>query len=109
MAGLLQVNDLKINNHEQADKDLEKYLKIDKDYAESELQGTTILTSDDQLSEKYLGTSDNIGELANVLKSTAEFHYEQGNLTEVPDDEFFKNAINPSYLEAAVKHQKASE
>jgi taurine transport system substrate-binding protein len=108
MAGFIQENDVKINKHDQAVKDLENYLMIDEDYAESELTGTEVLTAEDQLSEKYLGTSDNIGDMANVLKSNAEFHYSQGNLTEVQDDDYFKNAVNPSYLESAVEHLNAN-
>jgi taurine transport system substrate-binding protein len=109
MAGLINVNDIKINNHEQAVADLADYLMIDEDYAESELNGSIILTAEDQLSEKYLGTTGSIGNIANVLKSNAEFHYEQGNLTDVPDDAYFQDAVNPSYLEDAVAHLKGKE
>jgi taurine transport system substrate-binding protein len=109
MAGLINVNDIKLNNHEQAVSDLADYLMIDEDYAESELNGSIILTAEDQLSEKYLGTTGNVGNIANVLKSNAEFHYEQGNLTDVPDDAYFQDAVNPSYLEDAVAHLKGNE
>jgi taurine transport system substrate-binding protein len=109
MAGLINVNDIKLNNHEQAVSDLADYLMIDEDYAESELNGSIILTAEDQLSEKYLGTTGNVGNIANVLKSNAEFHYEQGNLTDIPDDAYFEDAVNPSYLEDAVEHLKGNE
>ena len=57
----------------------------------------------EQLSEQYLGTSDRVGDLADVFVATGRFLFEQGTIREAPSREVFEEAINPSYLEAALR------
>jgi len=61
------------------------------------------LTPEEHLSQRYLGTSSQKGDIATTLKSTSEFLVEQGLIERSPDISVFRNAVNPSYIEAALR------
>ena len=73
--------------------------------AEAERQMKTLLMPDgkEQLSEKYLGTSAKRGALAKALKDAADFLQEQKTIRSAATLAAIEKAINPSYLEKAVK------
>lgn len=52
-----------------------------------------VITKEEQSDPKYLGTTSNPGELAKLLKSTADFLLSQGSIKESPDEAVFQDAI----------------
>ena len=61
------------------------------------------LDAEEQLGDAYFGTSEKQGDLPNSLKDIADFLYEQKSLAKEPDLETFEKAVNPSYIEEAIK------
>ncbi|MEO0648434.1 MAG: taurine ABC transporter substrate-binding protein, partial [Cyanobacteria bacterium J06650_10] len=51
------------------------------------------LSAEDQRSEKYMGTPAAPGALSQVLKDSAEFLVEQGELAEAPDLDAYESAL----------------
>ena len=58
------------------------------------------LTAEEQRSEKYLGTPDAPGALAQVLKESAEFMVEQGEISAAPELERYQQALFSQAIEA---------
>lgn len=82
---------------------LAKTLTIDKDEAARQAGENIWLTGQEQLSPKVLGTSKQKGEFAKNLKAIADFLVKQKALDSAGDLSKFENAINPKYLELALK------
>ena len=51
------------------------------------------LSAAEQASEKYLGNPDAPGALSQVLKDSAEFMIEQGEIPSAPDLQSYENAL----------------
>ena len=67
------------------------------------MQGSIWLSAQEQLDPKYFGTSETKGDLVKSLKDTAQFLFEQKSITSVPEDSVFDKAVNPKYIEDAIK------
>ena len=61
------------------------------------------LTAEEQRSQKYLGTSDSPGALAQVLKESAEFMVAQGEISAAPELEKYQQALFSQAIEASSK------
>lgn len=61
------------------------------------------VSAQDQLADKYFGASPGKGELAKVLKATADFLAEQKAIDQVPAQSAFDQAVNGKYIEDALK------
>ena len=59
------------------------------------------LSAEEQASAKYLGTPDQPGALAKVLRESAEFMVTQGAIEQAPDLETYKDAIYSSAVNSA--------
>lgn len=57
----------------------------------------------DQLAPQYFGSSARKGALAKTLKSTADFLVSQKAIEKAPDLATFEAAIDPSFIEAAIR------
>jgi len=79
------------NDQEKASKIISGALGLTDEETLKAMGGVTELSKKDQLT--YIGTTDSPGSFAGILKTTADFLYDQGNLTESPDLEVFQNAI----------------
>ena len=73
--------------------------------ARRQLDSIILLTGEQQLGASYLGTAENPGDLALVFKATGDFLEAQGTIGTSPPLEVFRDAINPSYLEEAVRRR----
>ena len=62
-----------------------------------------MLSGKEQLTKDYLGTASDKGKLAQVLKKSADFLVSQKLIKSAPGLPVFVGAINPSYIEEAVK------
>jgi len=93
--------DLYKSNPDDAGAALAPELGVDKAEALKEAAGFIWLGLADQ--EKYLGTSAQKGPFADTLKSTADFLVEQKAIPSAPDLDGFRNTIDTSFVEAALK------
>ena len=71
--------------------------------AETALSTLTRLPAAEQLSPSELGTSGNIGGVAEALYNQATFLAAQGLTEKALEPDFYKTVVNPSYLELAEK------
>lgn len=90
-------------NRNDAVKTIAESMNITDEEALKQTQGSIWLTAEQQLSSDYFGTSAEKGQLTNNLKDTADFLYKQKSLMSEPKSETFVNAVNPVYIENAVK------
>jgi taurine transport system substrate-binding protein len=87
----------------EAAKAVAKEFNIPPAEADRQMKTLLMLNGKEQLGEKYLGTSAKRGGLAKALKDTADFLLEQKTIRSAASLEAVRKAINPSYLEKAVK------
>lgn len=71
--------------------------------AKEQVKGFIYLTAEEQLSEKYLGGKDSIGQMSYVLRDAAVFLKEQRNILEVPDIKIFEDAVSGKYIEMVLE------
>lgn len=96
---------VKLYNEEQSEavKTIAGALQITEEEALKQMQGSIWLTAEQQLDPAYFGTSDKKGNLVASLKDTADFLYKQKSLISEPKLSIFEEAVNPSYIENALK------
>lgn len=90
-------------NQTEAIKTIAKELNITEEEALKQTKGSIWLTAEQQLDPAYFGTSEKKGNLVNSLKDTADFLYKQKSLMNEPKLDVFEKAVNPSYIENAIK------
>ncbi|MCJ7690453.1 MAG: ABC transporter substrate-binding protein [Clostridiaceae bacterium] len=90
-------------NQVEAVKTISNALEITQEEALKQTQGSIWLTAEQQLDPAYFGTSDKKGNLVSSLKDTADFLYEQKSIMSKPELSAFEEAVNPSYIENALK------
>jgi len=90
-------------NQDEAIKTIAESLNITEEEALKQTQGSIWLTAEQQLEPAYLGTTSEKGKLAANLIDTADFLYKQKSLLSEPQAATFEDAVNPSYIENAVK------
>ena len=90
-------------NHDEAADIISKSLNITKEEALKQVQGSIWLTARQQLDPAYIGTSSKKGDLVKSLKDTADFLYKQKSLISEPKLSTFEQAVNPTYIENALK------
>ncbi|MBW4079898.1 aliphatic sulfonate ABC transporter substrate-binding protein [Paenibacillus sp. S150] len=95
--------DLYTSNPDEAAEALAKGLNIDKAEALKQTNDLIWLSASEQISANYFGTSDSKGDLASILKATADFLVEQKALEKAPELEVFKQAIDSGYIELSLK------
>lgn len=96
---------VKLYNEDKNDavNTISQSMNITYEEALKQTQGSIWLTAQDQLSPDYFGTSAEKGKLTDNLKETADFLYQQKSLMSEPDSQTFVNAVNPLYIENALK------
>ncbi|WP_443770940.1 taurine ABC transporter substrate-binding protein [Anaerostipes sp.] len=95
---LNQANELDQKDSDRSIKDIAKVLGISQKDAKFQRDGFEWIVGKKQLEKEYLG-----GNIAEVLKNTADFLKEQGNIKKAPDLEEYKNHVNISYLKEALE------
>ena len=95
--------DIYKNDFPEAVRLVAKAYDISQEESEQQISELIWLTPEEHLSQKYLGTSSQKGDIVNTLKSTSEFLVDQGLIEKTPDISVFQNAVNPSYIERALK------
>lgn len=84
-------------------KTIAKGLNITEEEVLKQTQGSIWLTAKEQLDPAYFGTSSKKGNLVYSLKDTADFLYKQKSLVNEPKLSTFEQAVNPAYIENALK------
>ena len=87
----------------EAVKAIAKSLELSEDDAAFQMSGSQWLRASEQLQKEYFGTSAQKGDLVQNLSDTAEFLVEQGSIEKLPDISVFEEAVNPVYIEMALK------
>lgn len=97
---LINVYDAIQNNSEQSVKDVAEWEGASEENAKGQVEDNIWISGEDQLTIDYLGTSDKKGKLAETLKTIADFHQAQGNISVSPELSVFEDANDPSFVEA---------
>ncbi len=95
--------DLYKNNVDDATAAIAKELNIDQAEVTKETQELIWLSAKEEVSDQYFGSSARKGNLVKVLKSTADFLFEQKAIDNAPAEDVFDKAVNPKYIEDALK------
>lgn len=90
-------------NSSEAAAAVSRQFDIPQEEAVRQMKSLVLLPGEEQLSDSYMGRQGNIGNLASVLKSTADFLVSQKTILDSPDLEVFKGAIHPEYIEKALE------
>lgn len=98
-----KAHDLYTSKPVEAGEALAKGLNIDKAEALKQTGELIWLSSSEQVSSKYFGPSNSKGDLASILKATADFLVEQKALEKAPDLKTFEQGINSEYIERSLK------
>ena len=93
---------------EKAAAAVARQLNISNDEAMEQMKGVILLTAQEQDHGKYFGgTYWNFG-LYTVLKETADFLYNKGVVTSLPPREAFLYAVNATFLDKVLQHNKTA-
>ena len=95
---LNQANKLDQENKDQSIKDIASILNISESDAKFQRNGFEWVDGKKQLEKEYLG-----GNIASVLKNTADFLKEQGSIKKSPSLKEYKDHVQTKYLEEALK------
>lgn len=80
-----------------------KLFNVSNENAKSQIDGLVWLSGNELLSQPYFGTSEQKGDLSKTLKATADFLVAQKAIDKAPDQAAFDAAVNPSFIEKALK------
>lgn len=83
-----------------------KALSITPEEAKVQMEGTIWLSRENQISEKYLGTSKTPGQFHKVFEDTAKFLNETKKIDRIPTVEEINSFINSSYIEMSLDKNK---
>jgi len=72
--------------------------------ARRQMNSLVLLSGQEQLAPDYLGHSNEPGNLASVLKATADFLVSQKTIKSAPELEAFQDALHPEYLEKTLEN-----
>lgn len=100
---LIDTYNLVKTNPDQATKDVADWEGISPEGAKGQVNDNIWVSGEEQLTADYLGTANQKGKLAATLKTIADFHQAQGNISKAPDVKVFEDAIDPSFVERALK------
>lgn len=91
------------NNPDSAAQVVAKEFNINLADSKSQMNELIWLSGKEEISSKYLGTSNVKGDFAKTLKSTADFLVEQKTIESAPQLEVFEKAVNPQYIEKTLQ------
>lgn len=92
-------------NPEEAAEISAKALGIPAEEAMIQMKGSLWLRPEEEISDEYLGNSDEIGDFSKVMKESADFLLDEGILSQAPSQEAFDAFINPAFIEAYLERE----
>ena len=93
--------DFWLNNPEKTAEIIAEELSLPLEDATRMMKGTRMVPCSEQITADYLGTSDDVGQFADTLESTAEFLVSQERLPKLLSRDEFAAQLSPAYLEQA--------
>ena len=99
---LIRAQKLYAENPDEAAKIWSEALQITKEDAAKQAKGSNWLTPQQQLSDTFLGTKDNIGNTAKSLKKIGDFLVDQQSIPAKSEVPSYEAIINPTYLESVI-------
>ncbi len=102
LAAEIKAVELYRSDREAAAQAVSRQFDIPEEEALRQMNSLVLLPGEEQLESRYMGTPGNIGDLASVLKATADFLVEQNTIKEAPGLETFRKALHPEYIEQAL-------
>lgn len=91
------------NERDKAVEAIAKAADISVEEASEQVKGFEYPTAEEQIDERYLGRTNQVGQMVNVLKDTATFLKEQGNIPEICESKVFEDAVTSKYIEMALE------
>lgn len=76
---------------------------IDLETAQTAMTQVRRLAAREQLDPTYLGTSEDVGAMADALMNQAQFLRDQGIISESYDLDFYRERVNPGYVEMSLE------
>ncbi len=103
LASEIKAVELYNSDKEKAAEAVSRQFDIPREEALRQMNSLVLVTGEEQLESRYMGREGSIGDLASVLKATADFLVEQKTIKSAPDVEVFKKALHPEYIEQALE------
>jgi taurine transport system substrate-binding protein len=100
---LIEVYDLTQKNPDQAAKDVASWEGVTLDNAKGQITDNTWVSGNDQITDDYLGSDGGNGKVAQTLKTIADFHAAQGDISKSPDIGTLEAAIDTSFVKKALQ------
>lgn len=91
---------------ESAIGEISEALDVSYDSAVTQVAGFIYPGANEQISSTYLGTKDNVGDMAEILKQTADFLVEQGSIDEAPELAEFESCVSGEFIEEALQKNR---
>jgi taurine transport system substrate-binding protein len=102
ISALMEAGKLYKNDPEKAADLTAAELEISPDITAVQMLGSRWLTPEEMISADFLGTSEQRGHFAQVIKDTAVFLAEQNSIDTIPSDQDIEKFVNPSYIEKSL-------
>lgn len=90
-------------NPDEAAAAVSRQFGISAEEAKRQMLSLVLLSGEEQIGPQYMGTEGNTGNLAKVLKATADFLVSQKTIRTSPDVTVFETALHPEYIEKALE------
>jgi len=103
IAAEIKAVDLYNREKDGAAEAVSRQFDIPREEALRQMKSLVLLTGEEQISSKYMGKKGNIGDLAAVLKATADFLVSQNTIKSAPELDVFKAALRPDFIEKAME------
>lgn len=103
LAGEIKAVDFYNENSTEAAAAVSRQFNIAQEEALRQMKSLVLLTGEEQLSPAYMGVKDKIGNLAAVLKATADFLVSQNTIRSAPELDVFRDAIRPEFIQQALE------
>jgi taurine transport system substrate-binding protein len=100
---LSEAGDIYREDPERAAEIVSQTLEITPEEALKQMRGSRWLTREEELSSEFLGTSEEAGHFAVVMKNTSDFLLEQDSIDYSPTQEEFNEYVNPEYIEMSLE------
>lgn len=103
---LAQAADIYRETPETAAEIVSQPLEITPEEALKQMRGSTWYDREEQLGADLLGTVEEPGHFATIMKSTSDFLQRQDSIDDSPSQEEYNEYVNPEYIEKSLEETK---
>ena len=90
--------DMYNDDHDKAVEEIAKAIDISVEDAETQVKGFVYPNGKEQLSDTYFGADGKSGNIAQILKQSADFLAEQGSIDSAPDISVFEENSTGEFI-----------